>query len=126
MIFNVTGPYIDTGPEYPDGDAIKYPTTVDPSARKVYQESDANLIALQINTITQPDSDTYTLHEMSGALSDINDDVRDISNAINSIIGEVDPIALKDMANVILNVMPHGGLKAKFFDLTISECTITT
>jgi len=124
MIFNTIYPAV-SGPSYPDGDAIKYPTTVDPTARKVYQESDVNLVALQINTITQPDSDTYTLHEMSGALSDINDDVRDISNAINSIIGEVDPIALKDMANVILNVMPHGGLKAKFFDLTTVECTIT-
>lgn len=88
-------------PPYDNGDNNSYPQdNIPETATKSYHELPISNIAARINDINGS-SDTYTTSQMSAALTDIKEDITDISDAINAKIGGSSEIPLADIAGVI-------------------------
>ena len=99
--YQVTGGSVDPTPDYENGDNVKYPLIGIPSGTiKLYTEQWISDIGEAINLITGS-NDTYTTREMSDALSNIKNDIDDIGDAINDVIGGTGDIPLSQMSLLI-------------------------
>lgn len=90
--YQITGGSVEPEPDYENGDLVKYPLVGIPLGTiKLYTEQYISDIASWINTILVDPNGRYTTQEMSGALSDINDYLLDLSAALKTALSDQSP-----------------------------------
>ena len=108
--FSVEG---DPDPATESGDDIKYPIADIPlGSVKIYTEQYVSDLASIINVINSDPSGKYDISEMYSALFDIDNEILDISDAINAKTGGTSTITLANLASTITNqldiIYPNG------------------